>query len=144
MCRIGIVLAMIALVATSCVDEGRSVEVHDQPRGVWSASEEFYYENEDSLSKRDIAIVLRYDNGKVADSLALNIMAISPDSLVVIEPFVLHIPRLGDLRPEEQTFPYRRDVVFSQKGRYRIKLSPTSVAEGISSVGIVVSEHSKE
>ena len=106
-----LVAIAILFVAVACVSEGRSVEVHDQSKSLWASSEEFYYENEDTLSMRDIAIVLRYDRGEVADSVALNIMTISPDSMIVDEPFVLHVPRLGDLRPAEQTFLYRRNVV---------------------------------
>ena len=136
-----LVAIAILFVAVACVSEGRSVEVHDQPKSLWASSEEFYYENEDTLSMRDISIVLRYDRGEVADSVALNIMTISPDSMIVDEPFVLHVPRLGDLRPAEQTFLYRRNVVLSRPGRYLFRLRPTGVVEGVSSVGIVVNEH---
>ena len=136
-----LVTIAILFVAVACVSEGRSVEVHDQSKSLWASSEEFYYENEDTLSMRDIAIVLRYDRGEVADSVALNIMTISPDSMIVDEPFVLHVPRLGDLRPAEQTFLYRRNVVLSRPGRYLFRLRPTGVVEGVSSVGIVVNEH---
>lgn len=142
--RSKLVAVTMLFVAVACVSEGRSVEVHDQPKSLWVNCEEFYYENEDTLSMRDIAIVLRYDRGEVADSVALNVMTISPDSMIVDEPFVLHIPRLGDMRPAEQTFLYRRNVVLNCPGRYLFRLRPTGVAEGINSVGIVVNEHIKE
>ena len=133
-------LVACALVTISCKEQAHSVEMHDIKTDTWSTSEEFAYNNADSLSKRDISIVVRYGNGYIADSVSLRILAISPDSLVVEEPFTLHIPHIGDLRPEEQTFLYRRNVVLSRKGEYLFRLMPDTIVEGISSIGIMVSE----
>ena len=78
--------------------------------------------------------------GYVADSVVLNILCISPDSLVVEESFTLHIPHLSDMRPEVQHFPYRSNVVLAKRGRYHFRLRPQEVVEGISSVGLMISE----
>lgn len=139
---ISIVVAMIATLAVSCSTPQRSVVMHDTNSDIWDISEEFYYDNSDSLTKRDIAIAVRYGNGYVADSVALSILCVSPDSLVVEEPFTLHIPHIGDLRPEEHTFVYRRNAVLSTKGRYTFRLTPHNAVEGISSVGLIISESS--
>jgi hypothetical protein len=139
---ISIVVAMIATLAVACSTPQRSVVMHDTNSDIWDISEEFYYDNCDSLTKRDIAIAVRYGNGYVADSVALSILCVSPDSLVVEEPFTLHIPHIGDLRPEEHTFVYRRNAVLSTKGRYTFRLTPHNAVEGISSVGLIISESS--
>lgn len=133
-------LIVVACVAMACGGTGRSVEVHDMEHSVWSTTEDFVYDNSDTLSHRDISIVVRYGGGRVAESVALTVMTISPDSMVVAEPFTLHIPQLGDMRPAEHTFTYRRSVVLGSRGEYLFRLKPTTAAEGISSVGIMVTE----
>lgn len=135
-----VVLLVVGLYAVSCREAHHSVDVHDVKGGVWSAPETFRYENEDSLSKRDIAIVVRYGEGYVADSVALRILTISPDSMIFEEPFALHIPRIKEARPAEQTFLYRSRVVLGRKGEYQFRITPERAVEGITSVGIVIDE----
>ena len=135
-----VAMMVIAAVATSCNQPNHKVEMHDMEACVWSTAEEFVYNNSDSLSQRDISIVVRYGNDYVADSVAMHILTISPDSMVVEEPFTLRIPRIKEVRPEEQTFIYRRNVVLSRKGEYHFRLTPDSLVEGISSIGIMVGE----
>lgn len=135
-------LAMGALFMVACGGSAeRHSEVHDIEGEVWSATEEFVYSNEDSLSQRDISIVVRYSMDYVADSVTLRVMTISPDSLLFEEPFTLHIPHLADMRPEEQTFVYRRNVTLRNKGDYRFRLTPEEPVEGIAAVGVVISEN---
>ena len=108
------VIALCAVIAAACTQQGRSVEMRDTEREVWSTVEEFYYDNVDTLSRRDISIVVRYGCGYVSDSVAMSILSVSPDSLVLEEPFTLRIPRLGDMRPAEHTFLYRRNVLLGR------------------------------
>lgn len=133
-------LVFVGLSMMSCREAHHSVDVHDVEDAVWSAPEIFCYDNEDSLSKRDIAIVVRYGEGYVADSVALRILTISPDSMVYEEPFALHIPRIKEVRPAEQTFLYRSRVVLGRKGEYQFRITPERAVEGITSVGIVIDE----
>ena len=135
-----VAMIIITAVATSCNQPNHKVEMHDMEACVWSTAEEFVYNNSDSLSQRDISIVVRYGSDYVADSVAMHILTISPDSMAVEEPFTLRIPRIKEVRPEEQTFIYRRNVVLSRKGEYHFHLTPDSLVEGISSIGIMVGE----
>ena len=137
---VSIVITILSTLVVACGTPQHSVDMRDITNDIWNSTGEFYYDNVDSLSKRDIAIAVRYGNGYVADSVAMDILCVSPDSLVVIEPFTLHIPHVGDLRPSEQTFTYRRNAVLSTKGRYIFRLTPHQAVEGISSVGIVISD----
>ena len=129
---------MVAVVA--CGGTERKAVVHDIEGEVWNEAEEFRYTNEDSLSKRDLSIVVRYSMSYVADSLPLRVLTISPDSMLLEEPFTLRIPHLADMYPEEQSFVYRSNVVLRRKGDYIFRLTPEHPIEGISAVGIVVSE----
>jgi hypothetical protein len=135
-----IALAIAVVVMVACGNSKRSVEMHNTKQECWVEYEDFYYDNVDTLGKRDIAIAVRYNNGYVADSVALSILCVSPDSLVSEEPYTIHIPHLADMRPEVQTFPYRRNVVLRTKGRYLFRLRPDNAVEGISSVGLVISD----
>ncbi|MBQ2239518.1 MAG: hypothetical protein II322_01735 [Alistipes sp.] len=137
-----IYLAIVALSAlcVACNEPQHSIEMHDMDEAVWSNAEEFTYDNQDSLSKRDISIVVRYGSDYVADSVSLRILAISPDSLVTEEPFTLRIPRIKEVRPEEQTFLYRKDVVLGRCGEYTFRITPDTLVEGISSVGLMIDE----
>lgn len=135
-----VVMVAIATIVVSCNEVKHSVEMHDVTTSAWSTPESFIYENEDSLSQRDLEIVVRYGTGYVADSVSMRILTISPDSMVVEEPFTLHIPRIREVRPQEQTFLYRRNVVLGRKGQYEFRLTPDTLFEGISSIGIMVGE----
>lgn len=139
--RVGyIALLIVAIVVVSCNEQPRTIDMHDMESCAWVDAEEFIYDNSDSLAERDISIAVRYGKGYVADSVSLHILTISPDSLVVEEPFTLHIPRIRAVRPEEQTFLYRSRVVLNRKGEYRFRLTPDTLVEGISSVGIIVED----
>ena len=84
--------------------------------------------------------MVRYDRTYKADSIALRVLTVAPDSMVLEEPFVLRVPRLSDLRPDEQTFLYRSNVVLRHKGEYLFRLTPEKAVEGIASVGLIIEE----
>ena len=137
---IHIVALIVVTTFAACNNINHNVEMHDTEQSLWAKAEEFVYDNTDTLSKRDIAVVVRYGNGYVTDSVALSILSKSPDSMVVEEPFTLRIPQLSDMRPAEHTFPYRRNVTLRRSGEYRFRLTPSAAVEGISSVGILITE----
>ena len=141
-----IYLAIVAFASlmVACNEQSHTIEMHDMAKSVWSTAEEYHYDNADSLSKRDISIVVRYGADYVADSVNLRILAISPDSMVTEERFTLRIPRIKEVRPEEQTFLYRKDVVLGRCGEYTFRITPDTLIEGISSVGLMIGETERE
>ena len=141
-----IYLAIVAFASlmVACNEQSHTIEMHDMAKSVWSTAEEYHYDNADSLSKRDISIVVRYGADYVADSVNLRILAISPDSMVTEERFTLRIPRIKEVRPEEQTFLYRKDVVLGRCGEYTFRITPDTLVEGISSVGLMIGETERE
>ena len=136
-----ILLSLVALLGVACHDTQRSVEFRDEEGSLWRDAEEFYFDNQDSLSRRDISIVVRYDGSCDVDSIALKVLTISPDSMLYEEPFTLRIPRLADMRPQEHTFPYRSNVLLRQKGNYYFRITPSEPAEGIASVGLIITDN---
>ena len=134
--------ALVALVIfASCGGGGNhSIEMHDRYGSVWFDSEEFVYDNSDTLYRRNISLTVRYDGDYVSDSVPLKILTISPDSMVLGEDFTLHIPHLADMRPEEHTFIYRSNVLLKRSGEYRFRITPLEPIDGIASVGLIVDE----
>ena len=133
-------LSLTAIVIACGGGGSHSVEIHDNEGCVWWEAEEFSYENSDTLYRRNISINVRYNGDYVVDSVPLKILTISPDSLVLEEDFTLYIPRLADMRPKEQTFVYRSNVLLKRSGVYRFRLTPQQPIEGIASVGLIVDE----
>lgn len=140
-CRlINVILAVAATMLVACGGTNHSVEIHDTESRVWSTSEEFQYDNSDTLSRRKLEITVRYDGDYVDAELPLKVLTVSPDSMVLEESFTLRIPQLADMRPEEHTFVYRRNVLLKRKGIYTFRLTPDAPVKGIASVGIIVEE----
>ena len=135
-----IVFLAVVAIATACNTTPRTVEVVDHEGSVWSSAEEIVYDNQDSLCSRDIKIVVRYDRTYKADSIALRVLTVAPDSMVLEEDFTLHIPHLADMRPDEHTFIYRSNVLLKRSGEYRFRVTPLEPIDGIASVGLIVGE----
>lgn len=136
------ILALVAVVVlASCGGGGNyNIEMHDRYGSVWFDTEEFVYDNSDTLYRRNISFVVRYDGDYVSDSVPLKILTISPDSMVLEEDFTLHIPHLADMRPDEHTFIYRSNVLLKRSGEYRFRITPLEPIDGIASVGLIVGE----
>lgn len=135
-----LVLGLITLMMVGCGSEERTVEVHDTEAKIWSESENFKYDNTDTLHRRQILITVRYDGDYVEEEVPMTILTVSPDSMVLEEKFTLRIPQLADMRPEEHTFTYRNNVLLKRKGTYHFRLTPELPAEGIAAVGLIIDE----
>lgn len=135
-----LVLGLITLMMMGCGSEERTVEVHDTEAKIWSESENFKYDNTDTLHRRQILITVRYDGDYVEEEVPMTILTVSPDSMVLEEKFTLRIPQLADMRPEEHTFTYRNNVLLKRKGTYHFRLTPELPAEGIAAVGLIIDE----
>ena len=136
------ILALLIVVAmVACGGGGNhTVEMHDTHGCIWSEGEEFFYENSDTLYRRNISINVRYDGNYVAQSVPVKILTVSPDSMILEEDFTLHIPYLADMQPDEHTFVYRSQVLLKRSGTYRFLVTPQQPVEGISSIGLIVDE----
>lgn len=137
---LSIAVTIVAVAMVACGGESRSVEMHDTESMVWFQAEEFEYDNSDTLSRRNLSITVRYDGKYVASEVPMTILTVSPDSMVLEERFTLRIPQLADMRPDENTFIYRKNVLLKRKGTYKFRLTPDEPVEGIASVGIIVDE----
>ena len=94
----------------------------DRDTPVW-----IQYQNEDTVSQRDISILLRYNDLFTAGRLPLQISVLTPDNLRWEELFTLYLdPNAKEhIFHYEGRFPYRHDVRLAQPGKYIFRIAPT-------------------
>ena len=112
--------------------------VTDTGGGTWSESAEIEIPNADTVTPRDLYIVVRYNDSFRDDTLRLTIRTISPDSLVFEESYTLGLPprRHPAALAEEASVPYRRHVIFPDSGIYRMAFTPAMPVRGVEAIGI--------
>lgn len=135
-----IAAAACALWLAACGSHGTTVEMNDMAGWRWSQAEDFTLANDDTLSLRDLSIVLRYNREFDADSIVVDITTLSPDSLRLDERFTLHVPPTDEVRPVERIFPYRRNARLMRQGIYRFTVSPVGEITGVESVGLMTDD----
>lgn len=101
------IIAIAGMLVTSCLSPHQTV-VTDTGGGTWSESAEIEIPNADTVTPRDLYIVVRYNDSFRDDTLRLTIRTISPDSLVFEESYTLGLPprRHPAALAEEASVPY--------------------------------------
>ena len=125
------IIAIAGMLVTSCLSPHQTV-VTDTGGGTWSESAEIEIPNADTVTPRDLYIVVRYNDSFRDDTLRLTIRTISPDSLVFEESYTLGLPprRHPAALAEEASVPYRRHVIFPDSGIYRMAFTPAMPVRG--------------
>ena len=126
------IIAIAGMLVTSCLSPHQTV-VTDTGGGTWSESAEIEIPNADTVTPRDLYIVVRYTDSFRDDTLRLTIRTISPDSLVFEESYTLGLPprRHPAALAEEASVPYRRHVIFPDSGIYRMAFTPAMPVRGV-------------
>ena len=104
----------------------------------WEGPAGIRIENADTVTLRDAAIFLRYNDRFTEDTLTVRITTLSPDSLRFEEEFLLAIVRTDTpaaLQPET-LIPYRRRIRLLREGGYRILVTPVRPVRGVEAVGV--------
>lgn len=128
---------MAAALLSGCVAPQQTA-VADVDARAWCDDAAVFVENGDTVSVRDILLFVRYDDRCPRGVLPLTVTTVAPDSTRFSEPFTLQLDpqhSAAALRGE-QVVTYRRRVVLSQRGAYRMIFRPDSVAAGIEAIGI--------
>lgn len=94
--------------------------------------------NADTLSPRDLRIVIRSNEMFREDTMTLHIAVFAPDSLRYEEPFTLRIPpgHPAAAVGKETEIPYRLNAVLADSGDYRFIFTPARNVKGIEAVGL--------
>lgn len=104
----------------------------------WEEPAGIRIENADTVTLRDAAIFLRYNDRFAEDTLTVRIATLSPDSLRFEEEFLLAIVRTGGpaALQHETLIPYRRRIRLLRNGEYRIFITPVRPVRGVEAVGV--------
>ena len=132
--------ACLCLAAACSSPKGGKVEMTDLDGYRWEEPIEIAVDNDDTLTRRDLSLVVRYDRRLAVDTLVVHIATHTPDSLSLVERLTLHIPPTEAVHPVERIFPSRSRAVLLHRGIYNITVTPQTDAAGIESVGLIIEE----
>lgn len=130
-------LAAVMGLATGCSTPYRSVAA-DVDAGAWDTPVELTLPNTDTLNCYDWQFFVRCDERIVPDTFTVRIAVVTPDSLRFEEPFAVQLPPCTTpaARLCETLLDYRRRVLLSRSGDYRLTITPVRPLRGIEAVGI--------
>ena len=132
-----IVVAVLAVAMCSCLAPQNSLMVGVDMRS-WSGAESLTYENSDTLSLRNLAIALRYNDNFKQAVLPLKIGITTPDARHFEEVVELRLshPSAALTVATTESVPYRTNVLLSQKGGYNFTFEPQTEVRGVEAIGI--------
>ena len=129
--------AAVGLLPAGCSLSGCAV-VAEVPGDAWDETVELRLPNDDTLGCCDWQLFLRCDDRFAADTFALRITVLTPDSLRFEETLPV---RLAAERTPAPVLPvvridYRRRVRLARRGLYRLHIRPLRPIEGVGAVGL--------
>ncbi len=132
-----IVVAMAAMAMCSCLAR-QSAYMTNVDMQSWSRSESLAYDNNDTLSLRNLNIAIRYNDNYKASSLPLKLAISTPDERCFVDTLTLQLshPTTAVALSTTESIPYRTDVLLKQRGAYIFAFEPLTEIEGIEAIGI--------
>ena len=132
-----IAIVVLAMAMCSCLVPQNSLMVGVDMRS-WESAESITYDNNDTLSLRNISIALRYNDNFREATLPLKITITTPDARHFEEVVELRLshPSTALTVATTESLPYRADVLLSQKGYYTFSFEPQTEVQGIEAIGI--------
>ncbi|MEG0498796.1 MAG: hypothetical protein RR996_02090 [Alistipes sp.] len=130
--------AIIAALLLAGCTSPHQVAVTDVSATAWRDSAQVTIYNADTLTLRDLNLLVRSNEAFEGDTLTLCVSVTSPDTLRYSELFTLHIPHsrhAASLRREAE-IPYRLSVMLADTGNYQFTFRPTRPVRGVEAVGI--------
>lgn len=138
--RIGLLVAVLwtAVSMCRCIRPVESAAADTDPR-CWAAGESAVveYVNDDSLSLRDIYLILRIYDNMDRRPAGLRITTLAPDSSQTGEEVVFDFGGVKHFNaPVEAERVYRHAARLSQRGLYRFYIAPADTLKGVAAVAI--------
>lgn len=132
--RLTLLLAVTAL--CSCTD-APTVLLSSVTPSCWDTPARIEYLNEDTVSMREMDIVLRYNSSFKKESVKVRVTAAGPEGYSCSDTLTLSIPRHFVSRPNARivSLPYRKDVRFGTNGYYIFEIRSFEPLRGIEAVG---------
>lgn len=135
--RIGIITLITMFLLSACIAPQSAYMASVDARS-WHSAEMVTYINSDTLTLRDLNIVLRHNSNFKESVLPLKIVITTPDARYFEEI------REVQLQPKSSTsavattnsIPYRTNVLLAQKGCYIFSFEPLTEIRGVESIGV--------
>lgn len=131
-----------AALFTGCLSP-HNIYVSDVNERGWSSADKVsvVYDNQDTVSTRNIDVVFRHSKRFEYDRLVVSVNVVSPAGMKWCDTIGLksYTGDNSDSYYYEIEQPYRKNVVFSEQGRYMIEFRPVisgSEIKGVSAIGI--------
>lgn len=137
--RQGVWILLCGLWLCGCTRPTQAVMADVNPYG-WEEEVRVKIENADTLTLRDLSLVVRANRNFRLDTLHVEVTLKSPEAAQFSEVVALpirHLHRPAALRLIDE-IPYRHDVVLNRFGTYWVTLRPLSPIRGIEAAGINV------
>lgn len=134
---VAILVATVAVAFCSCRTPQRvemvSVEIES-----WSSAKSVCYNNEDTLSLRNLNIAIRYNDDFKQATLPLKIVVTTPDERHFTDTIELKLqhPSTALAITATESVPYRTNVLLNQTGCYTFAFEPLSQTKGVEAIGI--------
>jgi hypothetical protein len=125
---------LLSASSVACMSDHDSVVAETNPTG-WDMPVTMTYANVDTVSIKEAALLVRYDNDVCAGEVVIE--AHSPTGAAARDTIAVTL--LSDQRSNnirETRLPYRTGVVLGEAGEYRFTLIPLTEMRGVWSVGI--------
>lgn len=132
-----IAIVVLAMAMCSCLVPQNSLMVGVDMRS-WESAESITYDNNDTLSLRNINIALRYNDNFREATLPLKIGITTPDARHFEEVVELRLshPSTALTVATTESLPYRADVLLNQKGCYTFSFEPQTEVQGVEAIGV--------
>ncbi len=106
----------------------------------WDSVQSIYYDNDDTVSLRNINIAIRYNDDFKQATLPLKITVTTPDARCFEEVVELQLqhPRTALTVATNESLPYRADVLLNQQGAYTFSFEPRSAVRGVEAIGVEI------
>ncbi|MBR5830922.1 MAG: hypothetical protein IKY63_06640 [Tidjanibacter sp.] len=134
-------IVALAVLVGSCTERPVGAVVADTPRGRWHSGEsiEVGYDNRDTLSLYDLAVVVRGQASSAQEAMPLRVRCTSPSG-VSFESGVVILPeeRHGGGSFAESEGAWIRDARLAEMGEYRFAFTPECDLAGVWSVGMKI------
>ena len=135
----GWLVAFVAMACVGCSNSDMAVAADVDP-SLWRLPVRLSFENSDTQQPCRLTLFARLADSFEADTLTVRIETLSPDSTRYREyhRMLLSAERTAAPLRRIALVPYRRKVVFPQKGCYHIEIQPTRRIAGIEAVGLQI------
>ncbi len=136
---------LAALLSVGCSDlPERGAVVREIPRGTWEARQPInvVYENTDTLSRRELAVLVRFRSDFAGDRFDFVLETLTPDRQLTRDTLSVRPDRAEtvSLSYLDTRTVYRSFALLDRPGEYRFTFMPLAPIEHVIGVGIEISD----